>query len=701
MKKSFLRYLIIFLFCIVCSFSAVRAEDKTSVSLYPDYSQTYVGEDKFENFNRKMFIFNGALNKFLIRPIHILWASIIPKYGMDRIQNIYTNIEYPKRLISSLIQKDFETSKNETLRFLTNTTIGLGGLFDPAAYFFDIKPAKEDMEQALNKCKISSGPYLCVPVVSGTTPRELVSKALECPLDPAFYVASPITILVKSGLLINRTAYMQPFSQMLETTYADPYEITKKLYGIEKYIRSRNLDRTALLDTNAEILKSSTSDEINMTENNKKSQQLAQSFVSPLLNENKNTKQEPSFLLDIVPNCQNLKADIILSDFNPQDPVTDSMRTALFDLPEIKESIWSEISLWNRSFNNRIKTASISVDENKDEYDYRFIMQKDKSAPVAILYPSFGESVYAHHNVVFAKILFDEGYSVVMQGSPFHWSFVNSMPDGYVPGILSTDADYLKLVTQKILAKLEKRYECKFDKKIIIGTSFGALTALFVGEKEFKNDTFGLSQVIAINPPLNMFYALRQLDSYATVHSNSDEMKHQIATTAAKVIQLFEQKENENFVFSKLPFSPTESRLITSFIMRQKLSDTLFCLEKIPQTRKTDFYQKINNLSFLGYAKQYLAQNDDTLLQKIESDSTIFQLNEYLAKSDKYKIYHTLDDFYVAQNDLIKLKEISKNKITFINNGSHLGFLYRAEFLDSLKNDLKLKEYLSLLKALF
>ena len=60
-------------------------------------------KDKFENFNRKMFHLNSKLNKYIARPVHVLWSSIMPKYGIERIQNVYNNIEYPKRLASCLI----------------------------------------------------------------------------------------------------------------------------------------------------------------------------------------------------------------------------------------------------------------------------------------------------------------------------------------------------------------------------------------------------------------------------------------------------------------------------------------------------------------------------------------------------------------------------------------------------------------------
>jgi len=111
------------------------------------------------------------------------------------------------------------------------------------------------------------------------------------------------------------------------------------------------------------------------------------------------------------------------------------MRTALFDLPGVDESIWSELSIWNRSFSKRIKTGSIELTPERDKYKYRYIMQKDKSAPVAILYPSIGEGIMSSHSVLFAKLFYDAGYSVIIQGSHFHFEFLKSMPEGYRPGL--------------------------------------------------------------------------------------------------------------------------------------------------------------------------------------------------------------------------------------------------------------------------
>ena len=204
---------------------------QTEAHRYPDYAKMYVGEDKFEGFNRKMFNLNRKLNKFVARPVHILWSSIMPKYGMDRIKNAYNNIEYPKRLASCIIQRDVDGIKKETVRFLTNSTIGLGGLFDPAEKILKVKPTNENMEQALCKCKMCSGSYLVMPCLNACTPRSLCGRALEAALDPSVYLATPLTALVKFGLMVNRTSYMQPLAKMIESDYADHYDIQTKCTG--------------------------------------------------------------------------------------------------------------------------------------------------------------------------------------------------------------------------------------------------------------------------------------------------------------------------------------------------------------------------------------------------------------------------------------------------------------------------------------
>ena len=675
------------LFLLIFNNLSVLATTKTDIQAiqtenykYPDYATMYVGEDKYEKFNRKMFNLNTKLNKYIARPVHILWSSVMPKYGMDRIRSAYNNIEYPKRLASCLLQRDGDALKKETVRFLTNSTIGLGGLFDPADKIFKIKPTNENMEQALCKCKMKSGHYMVMPVLNACTPRSLCGRVLEAALDPSVYLATPLTSIIKFGLMVNRTSYMQPLAKMIESTYADPYDIQKKLYGLENYIRNSNLDRKDLLETEAELVQEGQS-------------ALAEEMIAQLAS-SENVEPDngvPTGMaaeLDIIKKPK-LVPDIVLDDYNPQTPVIDSMRTALFDDNSVNKSMWNELSIWNRSFAKRIKTASISVDDTREPYKYRYILQKDKTAPLVIMYPSIGEGSNAHHSVIFAKMFYDAGYSVIIQGSHFHWEFVKSMPEGYCPGIPSQDADYIKLVTSKIMDSICAKYGCDFREKVVVGTSFGAMATLFVAEKESKNNTLGINKFIAISPPIELVYALEQLDKNSEeFDKNSPEVKHKTAITAAKILQLTQLKENSDFKLDTLPFTDEEGKLITTFILRQKLSDLIFTIENIARNTKTDFYQTVNNMSYRDYAEKYLLKNGMLTLDDLRYETGLYSLADYLTHADNYKIYQSLDDYFINKEQLTRLKTLTGKHLVCLNCGAHLGFLYRKEFLDSLKHDI-------------
>lgn len=661
---------------------------------YPNFAETYMGHDKFENYNRKMFAFNLGLNKYAIKPIHTVWASILPKYGMDRIQSACKNIEYPKRVISCLIQKDFAASRDETLRFITNTTVGLGGMFDPAKRFLKLEAVDEDIEQALSGCHINSGPFVVLPVLAATSPRNIAGRILDTALNPTTYVATPVLALAKAGITLNKTSYLQPLIKMIESTYADPYDIARKLYGIERHIKCANLDRSGVLDTTIQKINENADE--GLTDIVPVNSSISENDFQENINETFTATEILQGNIDNIIlrnyNSENsrLMADIILFDYHPQSPVIDAMRTALFDIPEIKKSIWSEFSIWNRSFCNRIKTSSITITPQRDKYKFKYILQHSKTAPIAIIYPSIGEGITSYHSTVLAKLFYDAGYSVIIQGSHFQWEYIKSMPEDYRPGIPSVDADYLKIVTSKILTYLQLRYNLQYGEKVLLGTSFGALTTLFIADKEAQNNTLGITKYISICPPVELVYAMEQFDknTYNWNEQTLTDLKNRVAITAAKIVQLYNGKK-EDIKF--LPFSDDEAKLITGFVMHQKLSDLIYTLENTSHCQNcNDIYKTINNMTYHDYTKKYLLSAEYPNINDLREITSLHSIADYLANNNNYKIYHAVNDYLTNEKQLKQLKQYSGNKTVLLNNGSHLGFLYRQEFIDDLKKTIAL-----------
>ncbi len=687
-------------------YNCVFAENDT-VYRYPDYAYEYLGNDKFENFNRKMFNFNLKLNKYAIKPVHTIWASIMPEYGIERIKSATTNIEYPIRLVSTLLQKDFQASKTETIRFLTNSTLGIGGLYDPADKLFHIEPVAEDMEQALAKCKVKQGPYLVLPVLSSITPRETAGKVLDAALNPSSYIATPVIALVKAGLTVNKSYAIQPMAKMVESNYADPYVIAKKFYGVNNYIKLENLDRKKVIDqymknfendllvNNNEVINDEenaddTDSVLRVNNETEEKVSLRGNEIEPLT---VNEIIQGSATIDNVimksydnPNSK-LFADMLLFDFKPQSPVVDAMRTALFDIPGIDDSIWTDLSVWNRCFNKKIRTSSVNITPDRQNYKYRYIMQKDKNSPLAIIYPSIGEGITSHHSVVLAKMFYDAGYSVLIQGSHFQWEFVKSMPANYRPGLPKQDARDLQKITGKIIDSLEAKYDCKFHDNVLIGTSFGALMTLYIANEEAQKNTLNISKFISINPPIELVYAMKQIDKNTQEwNKNPENIKEKVAITAAKIMQVYNNKETLDKTNITLPFSEYEGKLITGFLMHQKLSDLIYTLEGSSK----DIYSKIYNMGYEDYANKYLLSEQHNSFDELRYETSIYAISDYLRENDNYKIYHALDDYLVNKQQLRILKKFSGPKTVIFDHGSHLGFLYRQEFINELKKDITL-----------
>lgn len=639
---------------IVFNWQEVFATQTSSLKgSFPDYSYEFTGKDPWEGFNRKIFVFNIKANKYIIRPLNIVWASVMPQYGLDRIQGIYKNFNYPARLIGNLLQKDTKSAGIETKRFFINTTIGLAGMYDPALRYLKLEPTDEDIEQALAYRKVKQGPYLVLPIVTQGNTRDVAGWFLDLPLNLSNYlfIIGPASAISGGVSYLNDVTLMQPILELADNN-ADPYEVSKQLCGIENYIKNLNIDRKEVLE----------------------SQTRSQNIV-PISHNTVNP---------------NLKPDIELVNYNSQGPYVDAMRTMYFDNVNLNNSIWSDLSVWNKSFAKKVKTNSVKVTPSRDKYKYKYILQQNKEAPLAIIYPSIGEGIRSSESLIQAKILYDEGYSVVILGSSFQWEFVKSMPIFYSPGMPTQDAYYLRKVTAKVIDDLERKKDCKFNKKIIIGTSFGGLTALFAAAEEAKENTLGISKYITINPPVEVFFALKQIDKlFEDQQKDFSEFKQKTAITDQKIINVSQEIKENKHLHQPLPFTEDEAKIAISFSMKQKLSDVIFTIEDGKVYKKNNLHTVINNMNFNDYANKYLIKNSDKNMDTLIYESSLYLISDFLKNSQNYKIYNSLDDCFANEKQLQWLKNEAGLKMILFSNGSHLGYLYRQEFLNQFKSDLK------------
>jgi phospholipid-binding lipoprotein MlaA len=140
--------------------------------------------DPLEPVNSVVFEFNYRLDKYVVKPVAQVYNFFIPPDVQQSFSNVFQNIRFFPRLLNNLLQAKFEGASIEMSRFLINSTLGVGGLFDPAGIMFEFKTPSEDLGQTLGTYGVGPGPFLMVPFFGPFTLRDGVGFIGDSFLDP-------------------------------------------------------------------------------------------------------------------------------------------------------------------------------------------------------------------------------------------------------------------------------------------------------------------------------------------------------------------------------------------------------------------------------------------------------------------------------------------------------------------------------------
>jgi len=196
--------------------------------------------DPWVDFNHSMYKFNYNFDKYFFLPVVNGYEYIAPVPVQTGVSNFFNNINEVRTFYNSLLQAKGEKALITFSRFLTNTTLGIGGLFDPATHF-DLKRQTEDFGQTLGVWGVPAGPYLVVPVLGPGTVRSTsgfvvdtaVHGAIKTAIDLPQYFSPEsngedlLTALTVLKTIDNR--HQQPF-RYHDSGYAFEYELVQYLF---------------------------------------------------------------------------------------------------------------------------------------------------------------------------------------------------------------------------------------------------------------------------------------------------------------------------------------------------------------------------------------------------------------------------------------------------------------------------------------
>ncbi len=199
--------------------------------------------DPYEGFNRQMYGFNDGLDRAILEPVAKGYRAVTNKPIRQGITNFTNNLGEPLTFTNELLQFNIPHAAGTFGRFVVNSTIGLAGLFDPATSF-GIKRTDEDFGQTLGAWGVKPGPYLVLPFLGSTDPRDLVGWGADFGLNPLNYAdfehanTLRITNFVLGGLSARESA-IETVDSVRQTQF-DPYITLRRFYVRNRAAAARN-----------------------------------------------------------------------------------------------------------------------------------------------------------------------------------------------------------------------------------------------------------------------------------------------------------------------------------------------------------------------------------------------------------------------------------------------------------------------------
>lgn len=187
-------------------------------------------KDPWERFNRAVFVFNGALDHFIIKPVAEGYEAVVPKPIRSGVGNALGNVSDAWSAVNLALQGKGTRAAEMTMRVGINTVLGLGGLMDVATEA-GLERQSEDFGQTLAAWGVPSGPYVVLPFFGPSTLRDTAAFPLDQAYSSAVFPSREPQRWGWLGLrLTDARTDALPFTRMLDTVALDKYTFVRDAF---------------------------------------------------------------------------------------------------------------------------------------------------------------------------------------------------------------------------------------------------------------------------------------------------------------------------------------------------------------------------------------------------------------------------------------------------------------------------------------
>ncbi|AWH55331.1 hypothetical protein C1924_20095 [Stenotrophomonas sp. ESTM1D_MKCIP4_1] len=205
---------------------------------------TTAAYDPWEPLNRRVHRFNVGVDNVIARPLATAYTHVVPRFARTGVSNFFSNIRAPVTIVNQLLQGRPDDAWDTLGRFLMNSTLGIGGLFDPASKAM-VPNRREDFGQTLGAWGWRRSRYVELPFFGPRTVRDVFGLAGDMPLSPMRTIEEDKIRIGLQGLQLVDTRAQLLAVDDLRSSAVDEYALVRdawlqrRNYQIENDLRGK------------------------------------------------------------------------------------------------------------------------------------------------------------------------------------------------------------------------------------------------------------------------------------------------------------------------------------------------------------------------------------------------------------------------------------------------------------------------------
>lgn len=186
--------------------------------------------DPWESYNRSMSSFNEAVDDAVLKPVATAYKEVLPRPVRTGVSNFFGNLSDVWSFVNNVLQAKPEGALHSFWRVVINTTMGLGGVLDPASEM-RLQRHREDFGQTLGYWGMPSGPYLVLPLLGPSTLRDTAALPIDVYGQPLGHVNDVSWRNSLTGVrIINTRAQVLGATDILDAAALDPYSFRRDAF---------------------------------------------------------------------------------------------------------------------------------------------------------------------------------------------------------------------------------------------------------------------------------------------------------------------------------------------------------------------------------------------------------------------------------------------------------------------------------------